>query len=166
MTAFAFTELVPVSGDVISSALGTVSAPNGIYSSNDVGRAVKLGNANNYIDVVANDEIEGFITSVEAFPVNNGFSFGGVMVEGRKVVTVDTGVVSTAIPAYVVAGTQPAIVAPSVGMVANQHNGAASQATVKPGSPAKHFWRVISNATNPTSTTFIAGDKVVIERVG
>jgi hypothetical protein len=165
MANFAFGELIPVSGDVISAALGTASAATGgSYSSNDVGRAVKLSVNQNYIDCASGDEIDGFITSVEATgTVNGGYSFGGVMVEGRKTVTVGVGTV--AIGAYVVAGVQPAVVLPAVGGTANLHNGAATQAVVISGSPAHQFWRCIGNVTSPGTSPATSGQLILIEKV-
>jgi hypothetical protein len=163
MTAFAFGELVPAANDVISSALGTATGTNtGIYSSNDVGRAVMLGANSNHIDATSGADIDGFITSIEPWSVNGGYSFGGVMQEGRKVVTAGGAI---AIGAMVVAGTQPAIAtAPSVGSIANYNNGANTQAVVIAGSPTHAFWRCISNVTNPGSAA-VAGNLVLIERV-
>lgn len=125
MTNFVFSELIPVSENVQSGQLGTTTAQ---YSANDVGRAVTLGTASNFKEVTtAGEEIDGFIIAVEPFTVNNGYSFGSVMREGRKWCQYEANTVTTAlIGRRVKASTtasQPAVVAPTVGMTANANNG-------------------------------------------
>jgi hypothetical protein len=147
MTTFVFTELVPTE-KVLSAALGPDA--NTKFADADVGKAVKLGTANNYVAVAANDEINGFVTSIEPFTVNNGFSFGGVVVSGRVLAEVgaNQGATPMAVGDYVVADTPVAL-------------GTAGKAKVKTGSPTKFFWRCI----RIVSGTGVAGDTVLLERI-
>lgn len=147
MTDFVFGETAPT-GKVISAALGVDA--NSDLNTNDIGKAVKLGASQNYTLCADGDEIEGFVTSVESFTVNDGWSFGGVVVNGRKEVEVgseEVGVVS--IGELVVAGAQVA---------ANT----AGVPKVKGGAPTTHMWRCIRHITG----TGAAGDTILIERVG
>lgn len=146
MTTFAFTELVPTE-KVLSTALGPDA--NTKFADADVGKAVKLGTANNYVAVVADDEIEGFVTSIEPFTVNSGFSFGGVVVSGRVTAEVgaNQGVTPMAVGDYVVADTPVAL-------------GTAGKAKVKTGAPSMYLWRCI----RIISGTGAAGSTVLLER--
>jgi len=144
MTDFAFTELVPT--EAYSTALGATNT--GTFSIADVGKPVKLSASNTYDICVANDEIEGFVSSVESFTVNNGYSFGGIIREGRKEVVVgaaQTGAI--AIGSLVVADVQTAL-------------GTVGKAAVKTGVPTKYLWRVVSIVTG----TGVSGDVVLVER--
>lgn len=124
MTNFVFSELIPITENVQSGQLGTALAQ---YSANDVGRAVTLGVSNNFKEVTtAGEEIDGFIVAVEPFTVNNGYSFGSVMREGRKWCQYESAATTALIGRRVKASTttaQPAVVAPTVGMTANMNNG-------------------------------------------
>ena len=145
MTNFAFTELVP--NKFKSTALGATGANE--FSTEDVNKAVKLGTANNYLICAGGDEIEGFVGSVEAFTVNDGFSFGGVQEEGRRTVKVGPAQVgSVAVGDLVVADVQTAL-------------GTADYATVKTGAPTSFKWRCI----NIISGTGAAGDLILLERI-
>lgn len=145
MTTFAFTENVPFD-TMISAALGASSGAK--FADADVGKAVKLGTANNYVPVAAGNEIEGFVNSIEPFTVNDGFSFGGVKIEGRHTAKVGPAQVSTLnVGDYVVADTPVAL-------------GTAGYALVKAGSPTKNLWRCI----RIVSGTGVAGDLVLLER--
>lgn len=147
MTTFVFTELVPTE-KVLSAALGPNTSTK--FADADVGKAVKLGSANNYVLVEAGDEIEGFVTSIEPFTVNNGFSFGGVVVSGRVTAEVgaNQGATPMAVGDYVVADAQVAL-------------GTAGKAQVKTGTPSKFLWRCI----RIISGTGAAGSTVLLERI-
>jgi hypothetical protein len=147
MTTFVFTELVPTE-KVLSAALGPNT--NTKFADADVGKAVKLGSANNYVLVEAGDEIEGFVTSIEPFTVNNGFSFGGVVVSGRVTAEVgaNQGATPMAVGDYVVADAPVAL-------------GTAGKAQVKTGTPTKFLWRCI----RVVSGTGAAGSMVLLERI-
>jgi len=146
MTTFAFTELVPTE-KVLSAALGPDA--NTKFADADVGKAVKMGTAQNYVAVAAGNDIEGFVTSIEPYTVNSGFSFGGVVVSGRVKAEVgaNQGATPMAVGDYVVADTPVAL-------------GTAGKAKVKTGTPAKYFWRCI----RIISGTGVAGDSVLLER--
>lgn len=146
MTAFAFNETVPT--EVISTALGTGSG--NVFVTADVGKAVKLGTAQNYVLVTAGNEIEAFVSSVEPFTVNSGYSFGGVVSEGFKaaVVGANQGVTPMAVGDYVVADTQTAL-------------GTAGAAAVKTGTPTKFFWRCVRIISGAGA----AGSAVLLQRV-
>lgn len=163
MTNFYFTELVPESGDTITTGLGIATGTTtGQYSSNDVGRAVKLGNLSNHVEVASGDEIDGFITSVEPATVNGGMNLGSIRQEGRKVVTAGGPI---ALGSMVVAGVQPPIATvQSIATLANLNNSDTSQAVVISGTPVRALWRAISNVSSP-GAAIVAGQKLVIERV-
>jgi len=146
MTTFAFTELVnsPMA-DVVTAALGVNAA--GKFTANDVGKLVKLGPANNYVQCADGDEIEGIVLALEPNTVNDGFAQGSVMKNKRftaqvvgATVTVGTKVVSAAQAAVGTADVKP---------------------MVKTGAPTTHVWRVIS-LINGVGT---AGSPVLVERV-
>jgi hypothetical protein len=147
MTTFVFTELVPTE-KVLSAALGPNTSTK--FADADVGKAVKLGSANNYVLVEAGDEIEGFVTSIEPFTVNNGFSFGGVVVSGRVTAEVgaNQGGTPMAVGDYVVADAPVAL-------------GTAGKAQVKTGTPTKFLWRCV----RVVSGTGAAGSTVLLERI-
>lgn len=147
MTAFAFDVTVPVPpGSVTSAALGPNSSTK--FAQNDVGKLVKLGSAQNYVLCADGDEVEGFVTSVEPFTVNDGFSFGGVQRWGRLEAVVGAEEAGTvAVGEYVVAAAQTAL-------------GTAGTPKVKGGTPTKFLWRCI----RVKSGTGAAGDTVIIER--
>ena len=148
MTTFVFEELVnDPPATVLSAALGTGSGE--LDSSADVGKGVKIGTANNYIIATSGDEIEGVITSVEPWTVNDGYSFGGVQVDRRVTATVgatQTGTV--AVGDLVVADTQAAF-------------GTAGTLQVQSGAPTQFLWRVIRIISGTGAT----GDSVLLERV-
>ncbi len=145
MTSFVFSETVPTKN--VSAALG-VDANNKFVDA-DLGKAVKLGTAQNYVPCAAGDEIDGFVTAIEPFTVNDGFSFGGVQLDNRKEAMVGTGQVgSMAVGDYVVAAPQVAL-------------GTAGIAQVKTGVPTKKLWRCI----RIISGTGAVGDKVLLELV-
>lgn len=152
MSQFAFTNLVnsPMA-EIVSAALGDGSAL--FVANDDVGKAVKLGPANNYLLAADGDEPEGFVWSVEPNTVNNGVSFGAVKQNKRQEAEVGVfhdGVTNPAIAVgdLVVANDQAAI-------------GTAGQARVKKGTPTTFKWRVIRIITG----TGITGDSILLERI-
>lgn len=82
-------------GAIVSSPLGdTPAAP---FVQNDVGKAIKYQNGSSgeagTLEAVlcgAGETADGFVTSVEPFTVNDGFSFGGVQVQGQVLAEVGT----------------------------------------------------------------------------
>lgn len=157
MTTFVFTELVP-SAKVVSAALGANSS--GKFADVDVGKAVKLGTANNYVLCAAGNDIDGFVNTIEPFTVNDGFSFGGVLMEGRIYAKVasDQGGTPMAVGDYVVAGAPTALGTADTG-VAGTEPGTAGMGRVKTGAPTRRFWRCIRIVTG----TGVAGDVVLLE---
>lgn len=147
MTAFAFKTLVPQEPP-LSAALGTGSG--NAFGTNDINKAVKLAANNNYVSCAAGDDIEGFVSSVEPYTVNAGFSFGSVQVEGRHEAVIGSGA-NVAIGGYVVADTPLAL-------------GTAGNTPVKTGTPTRFFWRVINNITSPGNAAAV-GHVVLLERV-
>jgi len=106
MTAFVFTQLVET--ELVSAALGPNNSTK--FSDKDLNKAVKLGTANNYVLATNGDEIDGFVKAIEPFTVNDGFSFGGVQLEGRVEAAVGANQVGAlAVGSYVVADTQVAL---------------------------------------------------------
>lgn len=161
MTAFVYSETVPA-GKIVSAALGPNSSTT--FETDDVGKPVKLGTANNYVLCVDGDEIQGFVTSVEPFTVNSGFSFGGVLLNGRKEVVNGAGQAQLAVGDFVVAYTQTAL--GTAGTPKVKKGSAASQLTsgnytYTERSPNTYMWRVISLL----SGTGLAGEAVLIELV-
>ena len=149
MTDFVFTQLVnDPPATVLSAALGTGGA-NVFASDKDVGKGVVLGTSQNYVLAADGDEIQGVVSSVEPFNVNDGFTFGGVQTDRRIIADVAAAQAGAiAIGALVVCGIQ--IVLGTLGTL-----------QVKDGAPATHKWRVIRHITG----TGIAGDSVLLEKV-
>lgn len=149
MTTFAFTELVnsPMA-DVVSAALGASSSAK--LNDNDVGKPVKMGSAQNYVVCSAGDDIEGFVVSIEANTVNDGFSFGSVIRNKRMLAQVDAAQTGTlAVGEYAVAGASSALGTKD------------TYPKVKEGSPSHFHWRCI----RIVSGTGAAGDLVLLEKI-
>lgn len=142
MTAFTIQPTVVDAYSNETCQLGTGAAQ---FSSKDVGKVVKLGAADTYVATIVGDEIEGMITSVEAFTVNQGKSFGTVQRSGRMAVTFE----GTTVPfgGLVVMGTPVALGTELTVPVA-----------VKTGAPTKFLWRMVSG-------TGVAATQGVIERI-
>lgn len=140
--------------------LGAGNSLGDRFDLKEQGKAVKLVAESRYDLCAAGDEIEGFITSVEA-ATQNGFSIGGIVQEDLQWVTADglqatpgTGVI--AIGDYVLAGTITA-----KGTALSQYakvTKATTQANVK-ASPFN--WRVVS--LGPVGTGAV-GTAIVIKR--
>src|SRR5210317_538462 len=103
MTDFVFTPLVnSPHADVISAGLGDNTNE---FGSVDIGQAVKLGAAQNYVQVAAGDDIEGVVVAVDGNTVNDGYSFGSVQRDKRFRAQVGSDEVGqVAIGAEIVAG--------------------------------------------------------------
>ena len=146
MTTFAFTELVnsPMA-DIVTAALGVNAA--GKFTANDVGKLVKLGPANNYVQCAATNEIEGIVVALQPETVNDGFALGSVMKNKRF--TAQVVGATLAVGATVVAAAQSAV------------GTADPLPLVQGGSPTTHIWRVI-RLINGVGT---AGSPVLVERV-
>jgi len=146
MASFKFASLVTESIPV-SAALG-VDANNKL-DSNDNGKAVKLGTAQNYVLCATGDDIEGTLIGVEAHTVNDGFSFGSVKEDGIVEVEVAAAEVGTiAVGDFVVSGIPVA-------------RNTAGNLMVIAGAGADYKWRVIQHITG----TGVSGDKMLIKRV-
>jgi len=144
---FKFSRLVQASPNIFSAALG-VDAANPLAAA-DLEKAVKLAGDDNYVLCANGDDIEGTLAAVNPDTVNDGFSFGSVDSEGRRVATVDVAQVGTlAVGEFAVAGTQAA-------------RGLAGGLVVTEGAGVLYRWRVISILTG----TGVAGDSVLIEHV-
>jgi hypothetical protein len=172
MTTFVFTETVPT--ELYSTALGTAvvngGKPVGQFVSADLGKAVKLGTANNYVLAVAGDNIDGFIKAIEPFTVNDGTSFGGIQMEGRVTAIVGTGPV--AVGDIVVADTQVL----ADGNLAKVKTLATT--TYVAGSAGREYWKCIRigvpNINNVVTgvaaagaggVAGAAGDAILLERI-
>lgn len=133
----------------IQAALGaSTSTP---LTSKDVGKAVKLGTANNYLLCAADDPIEGILYSVEGGTVNGGYGFGSI--QTRKRIRAQVAATFTVTPGlWVVAAAQAAVGTPSLALVKNV---ALSAAGAFP-------WRCISIE----SGTGAAGSIVLLEFAG
>lgn len=165
MPTFKFTPLVNSPfADVISAALGDGSSE--IWSSDDVGKAVKLSADSTYALCSAGDEIEGFVVAVDAGPtVNSGFSFGSVQRNKRVEAEVASDQSGTmAVGDLVIAGAGAVMGTSQKAMV--KSGTAASQSGTTPfayteRTPNTHLWRCIAIV----SGTGAVGDTVLIERI-
>jgi len=150
-------------GGIISSPLGDTAALP--LAQNDVGKAVifqagAAGLAAGTLEAVLagdNDNIAGFVSSVEPNTVNEGYSFGGVQVKGQYEVEVGaTG--SVALLDFVhIDGAQDARGVAKTSLV--KVKTMAVDATDVVGIP---MWQVTQILTGDGTT---AGDKLLIERV-
>ena len=164
MPKFNFTESYSIdeiiSAKVSALAGDTAGLAAGYLTDADVGKGVKLGAADRYVLAATGDEIEGFLVSVESATVD-GFTFGSIVLAGRKNVTVEGtvaigGLVTFGVAiAKGVALTVPAAV--KAGVAASQSGTTPFAYTAR--TPNTHLWRLISGA----GTTGTPG---VIERVG
>lgn len=148
MNLFQFTPLTtnPAELDIVSAAIGDNTQQAG--SDFDIGKAVKLGEEQNYVLCAANDEIEGFINTVSPQTVNDGYSFGGIQRRKRILAQVgaNQGATAMAVRDFVVADAQVAF-------------GTKGVAQVKTGSPTKYLWRVLRVEGDGTT-----GSAVLLER--
>ena len=92
--------------DITDAALGTTGQG---WGDAEVGKAVKLSSANNYILCTNGDEIEGFVVSMEPVTVNGGVSFGSVQRNGRMLAKLASGVTGAAVGNFVVEAAQEAV---------------------------------------------------------
>lgn len=149
--------------DITDAALGTASQG---WGNEEVGKAVKMSTANNYILCTNGDEIEGFVVGVEPVTVNGGVSFGSVQRNGRIQAELASGVTGATVGMFVVAAAQEA-----VGTQVNSN-----RALVKPGAAASQSGTTPFAVTERTPNTFMwriirlltdgeAGSVVVLERV-
>lgn len=146
MATFKFAPLVTESVP-ISTALG-VDANNKL-DSNDIGKAVKLAAADNYVACATGNDIEGVLLGVEAHTVNDGFAFGTVKIDGTveaEVAAAEAGAI--AIGTFVVAGIPVA-------------NNTAGNMMIITGAGVAFKWRIIRHITG----TGVSGDIVLIQRV-
>lgn len=145
-----FTETVTAALKNTSAALGVSSGAKFVEADKD--KAVKLAANDNYVLCAVDDPIEGFVNSLEAWTVNNGFSFGTVQTGDRKRVQVAAGQ-TLAVGAFVVAAAQVALGTVGLAQVKAAANLAAAGAFP---------WRVISLESGVGT----AGAIVVIELAG
>jgi succinyl-CoA synthetase alpha subunit len=149
MSAFVFTELTqsPETMQTESACLG-VDADNKL-TDNDIGKAVKIAAANNYVLCATTNEIEAILVATEPVTYNDGFAFGTVQRRGRAMATVGANEAGTVDPGdLVVADTQAAI-------------DTAGGLVCMVGSPTTFLWRCIRIVSGTGAT----GDTVLIERV-
>lgn len=165
MPTFKFTPLVNSPfADVVSAALGNSTTE--LWTSKDVGKAVKLTGDSTYALCSAGDEIEGIVVAVDAGPtVNSGYTFGSVQRDKRVEAQVASDQSGTlAVGTLVVAGAGATMGTSQLAMV-KAGTAASQEATANyvytARTPNTHLWRVISIV----SGTGVAGDKVLIERI-
>lgn len=149
MTDFVFSTLTndPLA-QIESAALGVSTSTK--LTDNDIGKAVKLAANQNFVLCGANDEIDGFLNTVEPFTVNGGFAFGGVQRNRRVQATVgaNQGATPMAIGDLVVSDVQTGI---------NTVGGA----KVKTGTPTTNLWRCLRIISGTGAATSV----VLLERV-
>jgi len=164
MTAFSRQVTVP-NPNIVTDALGTVG--QGLTAATDIGKAVALAAASCTL-ATGGQEIYGFITSIEPATINDGYAYGGVLVNGRQVAVVgaNQGGTAMAVGDLVVADTQTAAgdagafqswAAP--GTVPSTPTG--PTARVKTGTPTSCFWKCIRLIEG----SGVAGKKVLLERI-
>lgn len=149
MSSFVLTTLTnsPDSAQYESACLGVAAVTK--LTDKDVGKAVKIAAANNFVLCVTTNEIEGLLVSTEPTTFNDGFAFGTVQRKGRAEATVGAGEVGVIdVGELVVADAQAAI--DTVGGL-----------VVRSGAPTVHIWRCIRIITGTGAT----GDTILIERV-
>lgn len=139
---------------------GNTTADN--YSHADEGKIVRLVGTDRFHLSAAGEEIEGFVTSVEA-ALQNGFSIGGINDKDMKWVTADglqatPGTGAIAAGDYVLAGT---ITAKGTALTAYAKVVKATDQAAAKASP--YAWRVVS--LGPVATGAV-GTNIVIKRVG
>jgi len=152
MTEFVFTPLVnDPHADVITAALGVDSSNK--LNDKDIGKPVILAANNSYELCADGEDIHGFLVSLEAPTVNDGFSFGSVQRDKRFEVQVEAGEIGTAaVGTFVCAGI------PAVAINVKQTY---AQVILKTLAANSERWRVIRVITG----TGVAGDRVLIEKV-
>ncbi len=165
MTTFVFTPLVnSPHADTVSAALGATAS--NLFSDKDVGQAVKMGTANNYVQAVDGDEMEGFVAAMMGVTVNDGFSFGTVQRNKRVEAQVASNEGGTmAVGDSIVVGT-PIALGTANGKPQVKIGAAASQSGTTPfayteRTPNTYIWKCI----DIVSGTGVAGDSVLLERV-
>jgi len=149
MTTFNYSLLVndPLA-DIISAPLGA-DADNPLRDA-DRGKILVMNTSGNWIIASEDDEIQGFLVSVEPWTVNDGFSFGSVQRNRRMEAEVgaNQGETPMAVGDLVVADAQVA-------------RGTEGAAKVKTGTPSTYVWKCL----RIISGTGVAGDKVLLDRV-
>lgn len=171
MPTFVFTELVnDPPARVDSACLGVDGQVASRFGDNDVGKAVKMGTANNFVLCDAGDEIEGFVSSISAEGTyNGGFSFGGVQRDRRILAEIgaNQGATPAAVGDYVVADDQIAL--GTAGLAQVKTGTAFSQLneapyTVTQESPRRFKWRIIRIVSNGPGGAGTAGSVVLLNR--
>ena len=156
MTAFAFRETVPAP-TMLTAAFGTGGA--NIWTDKEIGKAVKLSQADDSTVVLAadGDEIFGFVGAIAIGTVNDGFSHGSVQIEGWHEATIGSHQPTTG-------GQSPTVVAAKVGdyVVADDQvaHGTAGLPKVKT-SAGRTCWRIMRILTG----TDVVEDKVLLMEV-
>lgn len=138
--------------DITEAALGAAAGAG--WGDEEVGKAVKLGPANNYVLPAANDPIEGFVVAMEPNTVNQNFSFGAVQRNRRMEVVLAVGQTGVVAGDIMTCGVQEA-----VGTQTNGNKALVQKETLA-GDAGSFVWRVIRLLTNGE-----AGSTVIIERV-
>jgi len=153
MSTFAFNvKINDPFADITDAALGV--AADG-WGDEDMGKAVKLSTANNYILCSDGDPMEGVVVAIEPNTVNSNVSFGSVQRNKRVLAVLDTGETGVTVGLKVTAGAQAAI------GTANTGNMPVVAKEGTPGTSAGDFlWRVIRLLTDGE-----AGSTVLIELV-
>lgn len=161
--AFKFAPLIPYE-TAESARLGVSTSTK--LNDNDVGKPVTLS-ADRFVVAGDGEEIYGFVSSIEPFTVD-GYSFGGVIREGRfyaKVVAAGTTLVAGD---FVVAAAQAAVnTAQDYPVIKKAPNkvwtdaGEGEKDVTLPDVLGKHAWRVLSLLGDGGE----AGDVVLIERI-
>jgi hypothetical protein len=135
---------------IVTDKLGTTA---GDYTDKELGKGVKMA-ANAYVPVVAGDEIEGIVTTVEPGTKNSGYNWGTVQTTGRAEATVGANQVGTVTIGNFLLNDTP--IAPATAGLIQVYDEDGDGVAA----PTKFLWRTIRILTG----TGVAGEKVLIER--
>ena len=158
MTTFYRAPLVPVPDHYnIPAALGVDASTK--LTSLDLCKLVKLSTTTGaFVLAASGNDIEGQLTAVEPFTVNEGFGFGTVQQRGTFVVTVEGG--TLAYGAYVVCGTSVAVGTAITAVASGAHTNVQAPKVIA-GAGAIYKWKICSLLGGAGTV----GTNVLIERV-
>lgn len=156
MAKFTFGETTPADEVFVAKLGNNTIANGGGLTDADRGKFVKLVAPDTYDLCADGDEIEGILLSLEPASVD-GYSFGSILFECRKKVTLQGAIANGA---YVLCASPvargTALTGPAkvkAGVAASQL--AAAPYTYTPATPSKFLWRTISGAGTDASVGVI-----------
>jgi hypothetical protein len=141
---------------------GAGSSPSDNWDQKEISKAVKFVAESRFDLCAAGDEIEGFVSAIEA-ATQNGFTVGSVEDDGRRMVTADglqatPGTGTIAVGDYVLAGS-----ATAKGTALTAFAKVVKATTQASAKATPYAWRVLSLGSAGTGAV---GTTIVIGRVG